>query len=139
VQRYRSRISGPLLDRLDVQIEVPAIPYRELAAGPASEGSHEVRSRVVAARSRQLARYRRRGPRCNAELTSRDIDRHCRLDAAGASLLESAVERLRLSARAYARVLKVARTVADLAGRDAIASEDVAEALQYRMLDRCAS
>ncbi|HEY8515244.1 MAG TPA: YifB family Mg chelatase-like AAA ATPase [Candidatus Binatia bacterium] len=139
VQRYRSRISGPLLDRLDVQIEVPAIAYRELAGARPVEGSREVRERVVAARERQRARYRRRDLTCNAQLTSRDLDRHCRLDTAGERLLERAVERLRLSARAYARVLKVARTVADLAGRDAITSEDVAEALQYRMLDRCAS
>ncbi|MEW6268078.1 MAG: ATP-dependent protease, partial [Thermodesulfobacteriota bacterium] len=81
--------------------------------------------------------YRRRGIACNAQLGSRDLDRHCRLDDAGARLLESAVERLRLSARAYARVLKVARSVADLEGHDDVASEDLAEALQYRMLDRC--
>jgi len=136
VQRYRGRISGPLLDRLDVQIEVPALPYRDLSAGPAAEGSAELRARVVAARARQRARYAKRGLSCNAQLASRDIDRHCALDLAGARLLESAVDRLRLSARAYARVLKVARSIADLAARERIAAEDVAEALQYRMLDR---
>ncbi len=136
MQRYRSRISGPLLDRLDVQIEVPPIPYHELRAGPASDTSAAIRARVVAARERQRTRYARRGITCNAQLTTRDIDRYCRLDDAGARLLEQAVARLRLSARGYSRVLKVARSVADLAGHDDIASEDVAEALQYRMLDR---
>jgi magnesium chelatase family protein len=136
VQRYRGRISGPLLDRLDVQIEVPALPYRELSAGPAAEGSAELRARVVAARALQGGRYASRGLSCNAQLAGRDIDRYCALDDACARLLEVAVTRLRLSARAYSRVLKVARTVADLAGRERIASADVAEALQYRMLDR---
>jgi magnesium chelatase family protein len=136
VQRYRARISGPLLDRLDVQIEVPPIPYRELRAGPSSDTSEAIRARVVAARARQRARYARRGLACNAQLTTRAIDRHCRLDDTSAQLLEQAVARLRLSARGYSRVLKVARTVADLAGREEIAAEDVAETLQYRMLDR---
>lgn len=136
VQRYRTRISGPLLDRLDVQIEVPALPYRELTGGPAAEGSAELRARVSAARDRQRARYAARGLAHNAQLASRDIDRFCKPDAAGARLLEDAVTRLRLSARAYARVLKVARTVADLAGRERIAASDLAEALQYRLLDR---
>ena len=136
VQRYRARVSGPLLDRLDVQIEVPALPYRELSAGPAAEGSAELRARVVAARARQRARYARRGLVCNAQLASRDIDRYCRPDADGARLLEAAVTRLRLSARAYSRVLKVARSIADLAGREHLGAADVAEALQYRMLDR---
>jgi len=136
VQRYRGRVSGPLLDRLDVQIEVPALPYRELSSGPAAEGSAEIRARVVAARERQRARYACRGLASNAQLASRDIDRFCKPDAAGARLLEDAVTRLRLSARAYARVLKVARTIADLDARDRIAAADVAEALHYRMLDR---
>jgi magnesium chelatase family protein len=136
VQRYRTRVSGPLLDRLDVQIEVPALPYRELSAGPAADGSAELRARVVEARARQRARYARRGIACNAQLASRDIDRWCQPDAAGARLLEAAVTRLRLSARAYSRVLKVARSIADLAAREHVAAADVAEALQYRMLDR---
>jgi len=136
VQRYRGRVSGPLLDRLDVQIELPALPYRELSAGRTAEGSGEIRARVAAARGRQRARYERHGLTCNAQLGSRDLDRYCRLDDAGARLLEAAVTRLRLSARAYSRVLKVARSIADLAAREHIASADVAEALQYRMLDR---
>lgn len=136
-QRYRTRISGPLLDRLDVQIEVPALPYHELSGAPGvAEGSAELRARVSAARDRQRARYALRGLTHNAQLASRDIDRFCKLDAAGARLLEDAVTRLRLSARAYARVLKVARTIADLAARERIAASDVAEALQYRLLDR---
>jgi len=115
---------------------VPPIPYRELRAAPASDTSHAIRVRVVAARQRQRTRYARRGIACNAQLGTRDLDRHCVLDEAGAGLLEHAVARLKLSARGYSRVLKVARSVADLAGREQIAAEDVAEALQYRMLDR---
>ena len=138
VQRYRGRVSGPLLDRLDVQIEVPALPWHEMTSACAAESSAGIRGRVRAARARQRERYARNGIATNAELGSRLLERHCRPDAAGARLLESAVDRLRLSARAYARVLKVARTIADLAGRDAVVAPDVAEALQYRMLDRAA-
>jgi magnesium chelatase family protein len=139
VQRYRGRVSGPLLDRLDVQIEVPAVPFGEMTSTIAAEPSSTIRDRVRAARSRQRARYARHGISTNAELGSRLLDRHCRPDAAGARLLERAVDRLRLSARAYARVLKVARSIADLAGRDDLGAADVAEALQYRMLDRAGS
>ncbi|MBY0275917.1 YifB family Mg chelatase-like AAA ATPase [Candidatus Binatia bacterium] len=136
VQRYRGRISGPLLDRLDVQIEVPALPYHEMTASGASEPSADVRERVRAARLRQRERYAAHGITANAELGSRLLERYCRPDAAGARLLETAVTRFRLSARAYARVLKVARSIADLAGREELGAADVAEALQYRMLDR---
>jgi magnesium chelatase family protein len=101
-----------------------------------SISSTELRARVAAARARQRARYTRRGLRCNAQLGSREIDRYCALDQAGARLLETVVTRLRLSARAYSRVLKVARTIADLAAQEHIAAEHLAEALQYRMLDR---
>ena len=138
VQRYRGRISGPLLDRLDVQIEVPALPWHDLASGGAAEPSAVIRTRVRAARARQRERYAAIGISSNAELGSRLLERHCRPDRAGARLLESAVDRLRLSARAWARVLKVARTIADLAAREHVAAADVAEALQYRMLDRVA-
>ncbi|MBM4243072.1 MAG: YifB family Mg chelatase-like AAA ATPase [Deltaproteobacteria bacterium] len=136
VQRYRGRVSGPLLDRLDIQIEVPALPWHDMTSAAAAEPSAAIRARVRAARARQRARYASQGIAANAELGSRLLEQHCRPDPAGTRLLESAVDRLRLSARAYARVLKVARTVADLTGRDHIGATEVAEALQYRMLDR---
>ena len=138
VQRYRQRVSGPLLDRLDLHLEVPALRWEEIAARETAETSASIRARVVAARDRQARRLATGAPsaRCNAHLTRREIDRFCRLDAAGESLLERAVARLGLSARGATRVLKVARTIADLGERDAIAQSDVAEALQYRMVER---
>jgi magnesium chelatase family protein len=136
VQRYRQRVSGPLLDRLDLHVEVPALPYRDLTAAGGGEDSATIRARVAQARTRQSARLRRPGARCNAHMNGREIDRHCRLDVQGTRLLETAVERLGLSARAYSRVLKVARTIADLDGCDRIRPGDVAEAVQYRTLDR---
>jgi len=134
--RYRQRISGPLLDRLDLHVEVPALPWAEMVGPAGGEGSAAIRARVAAARDRQRARLGRPGARCNAHMNGREIDRHCPLDGPAERLLETAVERLGLSARAFSRVRKVARTIADLAGRDRIASGDVAEALQYRSLDR---
>ena len=128
VARYRSRISGPLLDRIDLQIEVPALPAADLQHPADGESSALVRARVSAARSRQLARQ----GRPNARLTTRETDQHCQPDAAGAALLKQALTRLNLSARAYHRVLRVARSIADLAGCTAIAPPHVAEAVQYR-------
>jgi len=133
VARYRSKISGPLLDRVDLHIEVPAVPAEDLSQTASGEASQTVRERVEAARNRQLARQ----DRPNARLTTKDIDRHCAPDAAGETLLKQAIARLGLSARGYHRVLKVARTIADLAGSPAIASVHVAEAVGYRRgLDR---
>jgi magnesium chelatase family protein len=136
VLRYRARLSGPLLDRIDLQIFVPRVERAVLTAerAPPAETSAAVRERVVAARSRQLARQ----GKPNARLAPRELERHCPLDAAGRSLLDAALARLGLSARAYHRVLKVARTVADLAGVEAIAPAHVAEAVRYRELDRAA-
>ncbi len=133
IRRYRSRISGPLLDRLDLIVEVPRQPVRLLnghAAGGA-ENSAAVRTRVVAARDRQIAR----AGRPNAQLDERQLQRHCRLAAGGEALFEQALSRLRLSARGVHRVLRVARTIADLAGSDNIATEHVGEALGYRRID----
>lgn len=137
VERYRGRISGPLLDRIDLQVEVPAPTLAELKAGP-GEPSPAVASRVATARERQRFRLARgRSPvRTNATLSASQVRRHCRLDAAGADLLDAAFRRLGLSARALDRTLRVARTIADLAGSETIAASHLAEAIQYRSLDR---
>jgi magnesium chelatase family protein len=135
VARYRNRISGPLLDRIDIQIEVPAVPEGDLTGRPAGEPGAVIRTRVEAARSRALARQ----DKPNARLSPTEVDLHCFLDAQGEALLRQAMQRLDLSARAYHRILKVARTIADLAGQARVASAHVAEAIQYRRLDRGAS
>jgi magnesium chelatase family protein len=138
IQRYISRISGPLLDRIDLQVEVPALPFSELASENATESSKAIRDRVVVARERQRLRFKRHGERvrANAHMTERLVRTNCRIDDESRRRLEDAVARLGLSARAYTRILKVARTVADLAGRDRIAPSDVSEAVRFRSLDR---
>ena len=138
VQRYLSRISGPLLDRIDLHVEVAPVPFEDLRRAADAEPSSAVRARVVAARERQTLRVagEAQAPTCNAGLTAPQVRRHCALDAAGQSLLQSALTRLGLSARAHDRILKVARTIADLAAEPAIRAEHVAEAVQYRSLDR---
>ena len=133
IERYRSRLSGPLRDRLDLTVEVPAVPPDVLAGAPAGESSGLVRARVVAARDRQRDRFGADGPRSNAELTPSLLREHCRLDPASLALLRTAVERLGLSARAYDRIRKVARTIADLEGEADIRVAHVAEALQFRV------
>ncbi|MEO6825565.1 MAG: YifB family Mg chelatase-like AAA ATPase [Nitrosospira sp.] len=132
VARYRGKISGPLLDRIDLQIEVPAVPQEDLMRQAEGESSDAVRQRVERAYQRQLARQ----GKANAYLMVREIDKYCVPDAPGESLLKQAISRLNLSARAYHRVLKVARTIADLAASDGITSMHIAEAVQYRKLDR---
>jgi magnesium chelatase family protein len=134
VARYRSRISGPLLDRIDMHVEVPSVPLDVLHAEQDSgvEYSATVRERVAQARTRQLER----AGVANCRLGNRDVDRHCRVDQAGRTLLEQAADKLGLSARAYHRILKVARTIADLAGSEAIATSHLSEAISYRRLDR---
>jgi len=136
IQRYRTRISGPLLDRLDLHVDVPAVPYRDLAADGRGEESTIIRERVMAARSCQVERYKGSKTHSNAQLRPSQIKKHCRIDGPGRTLIEQAVARLGLSARAYMRILKVARTIADLEQQEAIAATHVAEAIQYRSLDR---
>ena len=134
IARYRSRISGPLLDRIDLQIEVPSLPAEDLPTGHhrAGESSAAVRARVAAAATRQRARQ----GKPNSELQPREVERFCVPDAQGEALLKAAFARLSLSARAYHRILKVARTIADLAAADTLAASHVAEAIGYRRLDR---
>jgi len=135
VLRYRSKISGPLLDRIDIQIEVPAVPLEDLSRARTGELSSAIRERVERARAKMIARQRRE----NARLTTREIDRYCVPDEKGATLLMQAIGRLGLSVRGYHRVLQIARTIADLADLDQVAAVHVAEAIQYRRFDRARS
>lgn len=137
IQSYLGRISGPLLDRIDLHVEVPAVKFREISSEQTGETSEQIRARVVAARQRQQARFRDK-PRitCNARMGSRELKSYCALDEATMDLLKFAMADMSLSARAYDRILKVARTIADLAGADKIASEHISEAIQHRSLDR---
>jgi magnesium chelatase family protein len=136
IRRYRSRLSGPLLDRLDIHIEVPPVSVRDLSADTVQEPSHAVRRRVAEARAQQARRYRQDGIYNNAQLKARHLKKYCALSLEARALLETAMSRLGLSARAYGRVLRVARTIADLAGSDRIEQGHLAEAIQYRALDR---
>jgi magnesium chelatase family protein len=137
VERYLARLSGPLLDRIDIHIEVPAVPYRELSTERHGEPSAAIRARVNRARHVQLERFAKRpGLYANAHMTPKDLRVFCRVSDEADVLLRSAITRLRLSARAYHRILKIARTIADLAGAAGIQSAHVSEAVQYRSLDR---
>ncbi|HKR01645.1 MAG TPA: YifB family Mg chelatase-like AAA ATPase [Pyrinomonadaceae bacterium] len=139
IQRYVGRISGPLLDRIDIHIDVPAVRFKELtgsASGPEPENSASIRSRVLSARDRQRERFQAEGIFSNAQMTPRLIRRHCQIDSDSERMLEAAMTRQGLSARAYDRILKVSRTIADLEGSGEIRSAHVAEAVGYRSLDR---
>ncbi len=136
IRRYRSKISGPLLDRIDIHLEVPAVRYRELSAERSGEPSAIVRERVNVARKRQQERYAGSGIHSNAELTSNLIGTYCQPEAEAQKLLHQAVDRLGFSARAYDRVLKLARTIADLEGAETITAAHISEGIAYRSLDR---
>jgi magnesium chelatase family protein len=132
VARYRRRISGPLLDRIDIHIEVPAVPPEEMASRPAGESSETIRARVSHARALQLARQ----GKPNTQLSSREINQYAMPDEAGQQLLKQAISRLGLSARGYHRILKIARSISDLAGEPRVLANHVAEAIQYRRIER---
>jgi magnesium chelatase family protein len=137
VERYLARVSGPLLDRIDIHLEVPAVPYRDLTAERSGESSATIRARVNQARVRQQERFvKRQGIFANAHMTPRDLRRFCNVNGQADALLKMAIQKLRLSARAYHRVLKISRTIADLAGAVDIEVAHISEAVQYRSLDR---
>lgn len=137
IQRYLNKISGPLLDRIDIHIEVVPVSYDELSEVKPAESSEHIRNRVIAARELQSERYKDKDEiHCNAQMSSKQIREHCEIDNAGKTLLKKAMEKLGLSARAYDRILKVSRTIADLEGSKNIQSYHLAEAIQYRSLDR---
>ena len=133
VARYTKKVSGPLLDRIDIHVDVPRVNYEKLSGERLSEASAPIRARVIAARERQTRRFAATPKiRTNADMGAAEVRQHCQLDAAGQSLMRAAMRQLQLSARAYHRVLKLARTIADLAGGESISPAHLAEALQYR-------
>jgi len=136
VQRYRAKVSGPLLDRIDIQIEVPAIRFQEMASENPAEQSTDIRIRVNQARKIQQERFQGKKIHSNAQMTSKNLKKYCQIDDASKRLLETAIDKLGLSARAYTRILKVARTIADLEGSEPILTPHISEAIQYRSLDR---
>ncbi|RJX34505.1 MAG: ATP-binding protein [Desulfurivibrio sp.] len=137
IKRYEDRLSGPLLDRIDIHLQVPAVPFQQVASAAEGENSQAIKARVVRAREIQKQRFHgRKGMYSNSQMTSRDLKKFCSLDRTSLNLLEQGMAQLGLSARAYHRILKIARTIADLAGQMEIASDHIAEAIQYRRLDR---
>jgi magnesium chelatase family protein len=136
IHRYRQRVSGPLLDRIDIHVEVPAVPYKDLSNEFCGEPSNNIRERLKNARRMQIDRFKKDGIYSNSKMKSRHIRKYCALHPDARSILETAMHKLGLSARAYTRILKVSRTIADLADSEQIAGEHVSEAIQYRTLDR---
>ncbi|MCX6921401.1 MAG: ATP-binding protein, partial [Verrucomicrobia bacterium] len=136
VRKYRAKISGPLLDRIDIQIEAPALSLDELRTAQLGESSELIRVRIETARAIQRQRFGQRSGACNAVLSGQLLRDHCALDRAQGDLLQQAMEKLGLSARAYDRILRVSRSIADLAGAECIATSHLLEAIHYRSLDR---
>ena len=136
ISKYMGKISGPLLDRIDICIEVTQVKYNKLDSNERIETSEEVKKRVDKARKIQLERYKNSKILSNSELTPKLIDKYCKLDENGKKILENAFNKLKLSARAYGRILKVARTIADLEASENIQVKHIAEAIQYRSIDR---
>ncbi|MFO7904110.1 MAG: YifB family Mg chelatase-like AAA ATPase [Pirellulaceae bacterium] len=136
IERYIGKISGPLLDRIDIHIEVPAVPFKELASRRSGTSSEDMRRMVVAARDRQAARFRETSIRTNAHMSPRQIREFCPLDGDGLALLKTGVHEMGLSARAHDKILRVARTIADLEGSESVTHEHLSEAINFRLLDR---
>jgi magnesium chelatase family protein len=136
IQSYLGRISGPLLDRIDLHVEVPAVRFADLSKASPGEPSAAIRARVIPARERQQKRFAGKKVTCNARMGTRELKQFVQLDETTSQMLKNAMTEYNLSARAYDRILKVARTIADLAGRDGVVQDDVFEAIQYRSLDR---
>ena len=136
IQRYMGKISGPLLDRIDIQIEVTAVKYQKLEIEEEAENSSKIKERVNKARRIQQGRYKENGIYSNAELTSKLVNKYCKLDKEAKAIMQNAFEKLGLSARAHGRILKVARTIADLDEEENIKVKHIAEAIQYRSLDK---
>jgi len=136
ILRYRSRISGPLMDRIDIHIEVPAVRYRDLTGEASGEDSETIKGRVNRARELQRLRFNGKRIYCNAQMTPRYLKKYCQIGEDSKALLEQAIDKLGLSARAYTRILKIARTIADLESVEEITAQHIAEAIQYRSLDR---
>jgi len=137
IQKYMAKISGPLFDRIDLHIEVPAVKYKDLARKDGNEHSNTIRQRVIVAREIQIRRFAgKKGMYCNSDMESKDIQEFCAINTPGEDLLKMAITKLGLSARAYDRILKVSRTIADLFSSSDIRPEHISEAIQYRSLDR---
>ncbi|MBR6922335.1 MAG: ATP-binding protein, partial [Clostridia bacterium] len=136
IRKYLSRISGPLLDRIDIQVEMPSLSFEELAKKPDGETSATIRERINKARAFSAERYRASGITCNAQMTSSQIRKYCNVSAEGKKILKAAFEKLGLSARGYDRILRVARTVADMDGSEQITDFHIAQAVSMRSLDR---
>jgi magnesium chelatase family protein len=136
IQQHLSRISGPLLDRIDIQVEVPAVNYRDLRSPAEGEPSSAIREQVIRAREMQLRRLKEAGIFCNARMSARLIKKFCKVDGAAETVLAAAMTQFSFSARAYNKILKLSRTIADLDGAEEIRTEHVTEAIQYRSLDR---
>ena len=136
ILRYRSKISGPLMDRIDIHVEVPAVKYRDLTGESSGEDSEAIKARVNRAREVQRQRFAGRRIYSNAQMTSRHLKKYCQIGQSSKALLEQAIDKLGLSARAFTRILKIARTIADLEGVESIATHHISEAIQYRSLDR---